>query len=1167
MRLLPSCLAAVFCVLSVFGSGAAQAQTTTPTSSRLRILTIGSFLGQFDGFCEDPGGTYDLESARTPYAPCLPGGPGGPSGRAAPADAAAKGQRWPAALGGLLGARRWLDEERALKGGPEPLLLLTGNNQLWDFGSTSPVPAPSRAADAAYAAQTKSRDVALRRSDLFWREVAALRPTAVALGPEDFIRSLRTSPEGRDATAVNRDAARRFVEWVRDGRNPPFLASNAVVTITKPGLNTIDHGPYELMIDEDSSIDWVGSLTLQHPCDVTPSVVLDESRKGFGEGVAFRAVAIDTDTGDVCRNHQETTITIKEGALLPARHYRLRVTVERSVRDFFFRTHEVLTPPRAPAAAGVAASAAAIREALAEYPILLTPTGTGEDAIVVSLSPTSTADGLGTEAWRFPVEPSKADRKRDPYSTIAFLSPAAALDSVLRRVAALKGGAPLVILLSSLGDDETSELLEKYPEIRMVILPADSLLLGRAARASEDGASDPVASTFSRRLRPRPHDPDTYGGDLGLGAVVNAHEPQATLLIGRPEWIGETGVAMTATLSRNPFGEWRAEAADVTVRTIPGDLLNYSVAADGVRYWPGDRTDLTVGPYTPYHAVPIENARGNDANFIDLWKTGSSFAAAAGEAVRERLHGDVAIVPADLMDGDVLGWLTHALSRGRTDWLSRYILERATFRSYRFVRADVAGSEMLDTLTKALSDPLDVGVKGCAIGLGPVGCPATLDKGHPEHVRVRGRALVPTVSYTLVLPERMAEKLELSHDHDVEHGYDVLDVLSAFLANGAWKSAAHPAPPPLPADVENRARNETRSYLNVRSLEVGYSRTRVSEPGGRRGVLENLQQIEFSGTRPERNRSGKIDADLAFFERRRRALRLLTLVDFSKREVFDADGVAAATYPKDQFSVGLRYEQRYITRTGAFEYRPFLGAFWEGQFRHSVTAMKASGPAAATRTDFTATQQASFPTPLTIPPSRYLFGTVGLDVLPAAKDVIPLESMDASVNRLSASFASGRRDHVLNGLTLADEAQSIDDFLAQGGSALLDAYFASHPATFGPDVQWGTDFRTATQQRLQIDADGDLTLKFWKRSHKLNLGVRFRKYEMREAADLSLATEWKVSTKLVVPIHRQLELVPAFEYQRATLNADADRAFAMRRFEIRFNVPFFVRFGRGGFFH
>jgi len=698
-----------------------------------------------------------------------------------------------------------------------------------------------------------------------------------------------------------------------------------------------------------------------------------------------------------------------------------------------------------------------------------------------------------------------------------------------------------------------------------VVLPPESQLLGRASRATESNPRRLVPHVFSQRLKPTPADPDRYGGDLGLGAVVNAHEPPATTLVARPEWIGETGATLEGTLSRNTYGEWLIADGDVQVETIAGVPLDYSIGGDQVTYWPVGHKNLSSGPFRQYLSAAVAGASGDTANFIDVWKSPSALAAAAGEAVRTALHADVAIVPDDLIDEDALGWLEHALASGRTDWLSRFVLERAVFRSYRFVRADVAGSVLLDTLRKALADPLDTGSKACAVGLGMTECPATIATTHLHRIRIRGRAIVPTVYYTVALPDTVAEKLDLEHEDDIEDSVDSLDTLHDFLAAARWQTAAA-AVPPLPGVFEHRARNEVRHYLRVPTAELGFSRMSVHQPSERAGVLPNLP-VDFSGAKPERTLTAKVEADWAIVEKRRQAWRIVGRADFGRREVLKEGRPSDVTYPKDEFFTGIRYEARIVTRTGAFEWRPYVGGFIEGPFRTSYTTdFTASRPAQSSRDGFVATEVAGFPTPLRFEPSRYLHGTIGLDVLPAAADVIALEWLDAQPTRLGISQSYGSQSKILVDLALGGEPQAINDFLAQGAGALLNAYFERTAATFSRDVVWKPIFESRTQQRTQLDIEGELRVNAKDDTYKFGVAVQFRRYKTEKAEDLALATSWKTSLKVTIPVYGRFEFVPAWEYQASTINADENNRFSANRFELRLNLPLFMRFGSGKFF-
>lgn len=1143
---------------SLLLAGQVAGRQTDPKSQdqtgRVRVLAVGGFLGQLDGFCEHPGGTYDLAPNGVPFvAPfCAPGGPGGQTTGPQPPG------RWPFALGGLLGAAEWIasQDSTALP----PVILVPGNNQLADFADQT-IPR-SWAATASSTRKLRSQD-AQGGADRFWTLLRdRLKPTVVGLGPEDFLRSLRTPPRDKERGDLQGDRVRFLVDWIRSGGGAavgglPFLASNAVVKIEGDELNKIEDGDYTLEVEEGESVAWVQKVKLEHPAGVAPVLVLEESDRPFSGPGARRTVPITTSAGPAAGAKQHTTVTALEGSLLPGKYYQLQITATGRVRHLTFRTHETLLP-RSLAADPWVGPAGQIRSRAADhlkgFPVVLTPTGTGEDLVVISLVDPATGLGLGKNAWTY--------RNTTSALTIAFTSPSDAVAAILRRLAAADTKAPYVVLLSSLNDDDTLEIMETFPEIRVAVLPPESHLLGRASRLTVNDPSDLVSSVFSRRHQPSGA-PAQYGGDLGLASIVNRHEPPATRVLARPEWIGETGTRVDVTMKRNQYDEWETHDPDVSVQTLPGAALTYQVRNGLLYYWPVGHPSLELGPYLPYLSTPISGASGNDLNFIKLWTEKRAFAAAAGEAVRNGLNGDVAIVPDDLFDDDALGWLNHALQSGDTGWLSRFVLERAMFRSYRFVRADVQGSELLDKLTKALSDPLETGAKACVVGLGAAGCPATIDKEHPERMRIRDRAIVSSVFYNVVLADSVAEKLELKHDDKITDSEDALDMLDRFLTNHLWEATSPLRLPALPVVVEHRAQNETRHYLKLSALELGFGRIFVNEPDEREGVLPNLP-VDFKGAKPERTLTGKIDADWAIWESRLHAGRVLATVDFSERTEFKKE-TKEITNPRDAFSIGGRLEGRLIDGSDAIETRPYIGVFLEGPLRPTSLTLTATREREVERAGFKLSESAGFSTPLTLEPSRFAYAAIGADFLPAAADLIPSDKYLVKPTRLGVDLGYGRLSSVLVGLTLGSEPQEVSRFLASGAKTLLNEYFAKNAATFDQNVEWFSDSQNRQQWRIRVTADGDVGVKMKTKTYKATLQFQYSRFRMDQREELALSWNMKFTSKFTLPLFWRFELVPTYEFQWAAINADENNRFGIHRFEFRANVPWFIRFGKGRF--
>ena len=246
------------------GPGAVQAPNLT-------IRVFGGLLGQIEGFCEPPGGTYDWGRALTADEQCDP----------------SNGSRGSAWLGGALGVRGTLS---ALHPGSSDLLVVAGNNQPASFGSN------------------------------VWGHIAALNPHAVGLGRADFTRLLR------GATA----SGRVMRDWVRNSAALPLLASNVIVRRTASDLNTVKSGGVELHLPDNASVGWLTSVKIDMPALKAPTVTLEEyiGNSPTGPTTTVPATFKEGESG------QDRTVEFKQ-PLRPARWYRLKIGDQGKERAAF----------------------------------------------------------------------------------------------------------------------------------------------------------------------------------------------------------------------------------------------------------------------------------------------------------------------------------------------------------------------------------------------------------------------------------------------------------------------------------------------------------------------------------------------------------------------------------------------------------------------------------------------------------------------------------------------------------------------------------------------------------------------------------------------------------------------------------------------------------------
>jgi hypothetical protein len=1179
-------------VLAVAVGPAVNAQGPEP--SRLVIHSAGNFLGQLDGFCDDPGGTYDRDDTTLQKHPCRPGGPGGQAGANATA-----AQDWPAALGGLLGVLDWLKksesappaDESLRRAASTPLLLVGGNNQIPEFGvlaqvSFEEMTAKRTATAGAAEIQFKKLDPAIvprikRASSqmTFWTVMQQMKPDAIALGPEDFIRSLRAV--GVTSTQAEGDRARRFVDWVRrgggDGLDLPFLASNVVVKTEREGMNVVKSGKYELDAAKDESIGWVHTLTITHPAGSHATFELREfdAAPATGKSPAAsvapeRLVATTSKTDD---DGEKTTLTIVDGTLRPAKSYRLSVTLQPAPATgalvFTFSTHAALMPEHLQEGLPLDGAGALLRG----FPVLwkqLAGQVSGEQLLIVSLLSPNVKLSLGDTAWTW-TEGTATKRHID------IIPPADALDLLLRQVAAQPSARrPFIVLISELEDKETLRVLDQFPEVRVALVPPESRILGRAARATEiDAEKNLVAARFSARAAAPGQVPLSFSGDLGFSAIANGDEPSATLVLARPEWIGETGARIDLRMQRNADEEWLVDHATAQVDTVTGVPLDYSVQGGHVTYWPQGRRELAVDDFTPYTVCPMPPAAGTECeDYRKIWTDQATFAAVARDAIKTAAHADIAVIPTDIVDRYAHGWLKHALTAGTTDWISRFILERTLFRSYRFVRADVAGDALLATITAIQNDPLGNESQFCISGFGSAECPSAISLKRPDRLRIDGLPFDAKRYYTIVLPDSLAEKLDLTHKDKVSDSLDTVRALDEYLVGELWRTARSDTP--LSARLEQRTTRSVSSFWNVSKLDFGYSSIVVREPPNRKSSLQNVP-VDFAGAKTRNTWSVDLDSDLTPVQTPQFALRVPTTIAYHR--VRDSEGIFS--YDPDQFVVGPRIESRLLKMLSAKPLRFFGGFLWEGPLEPHTERFFASRTAVDTqRAGFKTSEQASFETDMMVQRNIYSHATVGAEVFQLAS--VPVKELVFNVKRASFDYSKGYAARVPeelkvgpDGLTVGtltaacpESAKgSLATLLTGDAKGLLNAYFACFPDALTSTTPLVLTTAGHSQSRFQLDLDGDVAIPLWWTHQKAKGALTFvyRRYDATGQPELALHQSLDLTIEFTMPLMWRLQFVPTWQYQRAEINATQQSAFSVRRFEVHLRLPVFLRFGHAGF--
>jgi hypothetical protein len=1223
-------------------ASAPTAPRTTSANSitNLRLLAIGNFIGQFDGFCEPPGGAYDLALSGQ-VTPCRPGGPGGNAPANGGADASTD-DSWPAALGGLIGAENWIKAHPGDQGRPARLLL-QGNNQTPDFADYLSKD-HGRQKDAAIApveqyraavTQTK-RDTVRRRqqraeaaSQTFWDRVAQLKPAAIALGPDDFYRSLRLSADTRDAMVpIETDtAASRFVAWVREKRDElELLASNAIVSVAGKELNDVDSADsrYALKLDDRSSIGWLKQFTVEHPCGTIPTFTLESSPDGKS---SWRDVPIAVAAPPPPAVDCQTTLKVSKGALQPGKYFRVSKRAGAAgTTDVIalFRTHAALTP------AGSAVPG------LEGWPARLVPlngmdatrtsqsTGTSvaaDEMLIVSLVSQTTRETLGNPVWTWRATPAGGGASTLPavcasgaHKTscrLDFMPPADALSAILEQVLTVRDRLPFIVLLSMMDDDDTLDVMERFPEIRVVVLPPDSLLLGRASRATPVGAKDSLEARLAGQGKPTTPLPD-FSGDLGMFGIVDADKASVARVLMRPEWVGETiadvGLQVRYESDDRLGSRWMVRAPEperTNVFTVPGVPL---VAAAGpavngfatTEYWPlGHETTLKTKPYVTHLACVEGDARPMCKAFKDVWTDAPTLLAVAADALRTRSHADLVVVPEDLADTDAVDWIDHALSSGDTSWLSAYTLQRVTFRPYRFVRTTVGGDKLLGMLQRVLRDPLGNGSSYCIAGLGDdLGCPSKLPDDRLERTRVNGRVIRPGFFYTVTMPDRLAEKETLPHSDDREDGFDAIDALQRHLNPlesekqpgdaGAWYPDGWKddteGPPSMIARLESKATQQPKHYINVSEFEFGLISLDARAPGEKREIPNNVD-FDVRGARTYSSRSITIKADSVAADFKRQAIRGIFELEYATRKELDNKVVA---YDRDRLLYGPRVDLWKVRTLG--DLRPYVGFFVEGPLREHQSELRASRSlGTVTRSDgstVTQSESAGFTTTFTVIENPYKYAALGADVVVASAAFRGIPRVEASLSRLKLEWARGEASHVpldfvvdadgggpVPGVNLTAIKAACPDKNASTRSgdagALLSAFFTCQPDGLVPDSRVELVTGKRSQDRTQFELEGAVAIKAKGRTYKVTLSNQLRYFTVSRAAtdpptlDLAIERTNRFKVQFTVPLIWRLEFAPTYEYQYARIQAGD--VFRVKRWDVKLKLPLFFGLSRPPF--
>ena len=1004
------------------------AATTPPAATKhIRILAAGGLLGQYDGMPEYPGGPYDTEvgPGLHPY-------------------------------GGLQGLIDWVAKDE-----PRDLLLITANN----------LPREVSRPDADDVVD-------------FFRQFGRLRPDAIALGVDDFLRGL----DGKRGL--------RHMQPPRPGRPPkpprardeprtggllatsmreaplPFLVSNAAVRLTQAGLNHVsDHG-FRLSVDPDRSLAWVRDLSLTYPCRKR------EAMAGATVTLARKDGATDRTTGQIALRLSEKACTASARLpswLQPSAEYVVQIASHgATLASFTVRTDERLTNRT-----------------------VIDP-GRPELPLIVALVDPHVHDILSREKWQW------TDNGNDSKCSVAgceiiILSPADALDQVMSFEEAAGPTRP-VLLLSQLDDKDTSALLQRNQRIRYVVLPPDSTLLGRAAAKTSGGRAGGAGSGGG-----------PYSGDLGYGAILNPGTPAVAQIWSRPEWFAEAIHVIEADVSPDQPAEiiepkhaaYSVKGRALCARSAPvGDGVTYFLKAwhlDGDRTVFDDDVAVVQAGSAPYRYVPIAPDKTFDPNGRyrqgDLWTSLDSFSAVALDAMRRSFNADLALLPANAIDDN---WFTYLRDDpyAPRNFLSRVLLERLLFRAGTIVTVRVSASEVARKLTAIYDSGRAAATTYCVSGFGTSGCGA---RGPGSDALLNGRRIDENRYYTIAMPESVALENRLTRFGDREE--DLVDVLhqvfapatgsapdscaaavssgapgSAAAANtrraagdgeaGARAGAAGAAKPQsLPQMLEQARAAENSPYLYIKPAEFSFSGTKIVEPPGGEGLFNKLP-VPSNGARPSQRSSVLLGIDYGAIDTRTWALRGIGKIGYGNATVNGQTSI-----DPNAWLAALRMDWKLGPR-GRF----YGGLFWESQFSNQVTFVTATSKGVTGPT-----------LPLVAQRRDYRYLNLGFESQrPQITRWLSLDPLGAS-----ASVGISVNEHV--DIAIDGARQGLAALQKSGVTGVLNAYFATHPGLSANSTYAFVD-QALLRARVQVDVTPRMKIPFPGKTLELTLATSYRRF-------------------------------------------------------------------------
>lgn len=1191
MRTLLTC-----CVVISLASNAAAQNASPAGPVPFRVIATGGFLGQLDGFCEQPGGTYDepgktTGAAATSLQPCA-------EKTGAGADA-----KWPAVLGGVLGVRTRIELAKA--NGITPLVVLAGNNQVanFTFRNSGASDATVNYAGTPIPIDPKEPQSIQRKRRLwrFWQNIAALKPAAIGLGAEDFVRSLRDPrdvPGNASANAPDQitdviDRGSIFQRWTARAisQGLPIIGTNVVIKMRGDHLNVVKSDDFSLTgIKENESTDWMSEIKVAHPSTDGITIALWESG---AVGVGADKNCTDEKT---CRLDEKktdgkgTSTTLDPGKRTLKPGYRYRVVVHQGSKEFTltFLTDSVLTPATNSHTENGTTTG---YPELDGFPFVARELVDGSPILILSLVDQATKKTAGAKAWKWKRAPKACEPNQlctwnqnicpADECEIDFTSPADAVKAAIVRAGPDSNGRkPIVVLLSALTDKQNEELLVEYPEIRIVVLDPDSYMIGRAAREFQKDFKD-----LDRVLAKRDSDQE-YSGDRGMSAVMNHTLPQATSVVVRPEWIGETLADISGQVSYTARQEWELAPQFVEVEGVPGAALRWSpfdcaqdLAGDGVSCteffvnWPPGAPDnrISYGSFKSYLACEGKDLTNvtiaDHCSMLASLGDSGEFLTFAADTLRRASRAELAIVPFTLVDVDAQAWLNSLLEPSYTRMLTRFVLERAIFRSFRIVRATVAGDKLLETIEKAFKS--EAFVKPCVVGLA-TGCIDKVDAKKSDTTTVNGRAIDSRSFYTIAMPEGLAEELKLPYPKN-RYAIDAVSAIHERLdrLDGGWYLDGREKR--LAARIERRANRKLQYSLLTSALEYSYSKLAPDATLSDGNTLKALD-VEFRSVKPARTHAWKTDVDWAIVDAKDAAVRAVMQLDFNRREdikkISDV-AISQLTYPNNSLLYGLRADVK--RRPFGRELRTYVGRLFEREVQAPLEYLNASDKSEDTAV-FTKSRTERRANAYEREPLKYHYWAVGTDYVNIKSFTFrgfPAWAV-VDISRASLQAASGELINVPIGAEINGFRA---DFGTGGADAVLNAYYkqfiAEHPTeAFDTNAKLKARYDDPRrQQRLQAELNMERTFSIQSRDWKFGVELRYRYFpETSDSESDSLKRYWRTKASISLPVSPRIQVVPSIEWHRATI-ADPEEGkkgtFTYSKVELNLKMPFLVRAGWG----